>query len=137
MTTFTKTQDYEASASAVWSLIGDFYAVEAWMPGVASVVKDGDKRSRTITMQDGSQLVERLLDDGQRFHRYYFDDPGPLPVRDFTAQVAVTETSPGRSTIEWTGSFDPNPSVTAEEVTTPLLGFIQTCLDQINTLLTA
>ena len=136
MPTFTKTQDYEASASTVWSLIDDFYAVQAWMPGVASVVKDGDRRTRTITMQDGSRLVERLLDEGKRFHRYHFDDPGSLPVRDFTAQIAVLETGPDRSTIEWTGSFELSPNVTAQEVTDPLLGFIQTCLDQINTLLT-
>ncbi|XER99948.1 SRPBCC family protein [Streptomyces sp. S1D4-11] len=35
MTAFELEQQYDAPAAKVWELIGDFYAVERWMPGVA------------------------------------------------------------------------------------------------------
>ena len=135
MTTFSKKQRYSAPASAVWGLIGDFYSVEAWMPGVADTVPDTDRRTRALTMQDGGRLVERLIDEGKWFHHYRFDDPGPVPVVDFTARIAVVEDGPDRSAIEWTGSFEPVPGVPADEAAAAVGGFYQACLDRITTLL--
>ncbi|MFD3451975.1 SRPBCC family protein [Streptomyces sp. NPDC058691] len=137
MTTFTQKQDYEAAASAVWDLIGDFYAVDRWMPGVAATVRDDGRRTRTVTLDDGATLVERLLEEGQRFHHYRFDDPGPVPVRDFKARITVVETGPGRSAIEWTASFDPAPGVPEDAAQAAMSGFYQACLDRVFVLLGA
>ena len=66
---------------------------------------------------------------------YHFDDPGPVPVVDFTARIAVVEDGPDRSAIEWTGSFEPVPGVPADEASAAVGGFYQVCLDRITTLL--
>ncbi|MFF3564611.1 SRPBCC family protein [Streptomyces sp. NPDC002574] len=136
MTTFSKTQHYPAAASAVWDLIGDFYSVD-WMPGVAGAVPDTGLRTRTVTMHDGGRLVERLLDEGKRFHHYCFEDPGPVPVTGFSARIAVVEDGPDRSTVEWTASFEPVPGVPAEQAAGAVGGFYRACLDRIAALLDA
>jgi polyketide cyclase/dehydrase/lipid transport protein len=135
MATFSTKQHYAAPASRVWDLIGDFYSVEAWMPGITVTGIDTDQHTRTLTMEDGGRLVERLLEQGTWFHRYRFDDPGPVPVRDFSARIAVTQGGPDRSTIEWTASFEPAPGVPAEEAAAVLGGFYQACLDRVTGLL--
>jgi carbon monoxide dehydrogenase subunit G len=137
MTTFLKKQHYEAPAFAVWDLIRDFYAVSSWMPGVTEVIRNDERQTRTIVMHDGGRLVERLLEEGQRFHHYRFDDPGPVPVRDFTARIAVLESGPDTSTVEWTGTFEPAPGVRAEDAAAAVGGFYQACLDRIAALLDA
>lgn len=135
MTTFSKKQRYPASASTVWGLIGDFYSVESWMPGIAGTVADTGLRTRTLTLHDGGRLVERLLDEGKRFHHYRFDDPGPLPVRDFSARITVVEEGPDRSAIEWTASFEPVPGVPGDEAAAGVGAFYQACLDRVTGLL--
>ncbi|MFJ3307457.1 SRPBCC family protein [Streptomyces sp. NPDC086549] len=131
MTAFSLNQHYDAPAAKVWDLIGDFYAVEKWMPGVAGVLKDDDQQTRTITMHDGGRLVERLLEEGPLFHHYRFNDPGPVPVRDFTARISVTALDADRSEIGWAARFEPAPGVTEEDAMTALVGFYQACLDRI------
>ncbi|MHA5054852.1 SRPBCC family protein [Streptomyces sp. SD15] len=106
-----------------------------WMPGVAGTVPDTGRQTRTLTMHDGGRLVERLLDEGKWFHHYRFDDPGPIPVADFTALIAVVEDGPDQSTIEWTASFEPVPGVPADEAAAAVGGFYQACLDRITALL--
>ncbi|MDT0462165.1 SRPBCC family protein [Streptomyces gibsoniae] len=131
MTAFSLNQHYDAPAAEVWALIGDFYAVEKWMPGVAGVLKNEDRQTRVITMHDGARLVERLMEEGPLFHHYRFDDPGPVPVRDFTARLTVTALGPDRSEIDWAAEFEPAPGVAEETATTAMAGFYQACLDKV------
>ena len=56
MTAFDLKQHDDAPAAKVWNLIGDFYAVERWMPGVADVLRNDDRQTRTITLHDGREL---------------------------------------------------------------------------------
>jgi len=131
MTAFELEQQYDAPASKVWDLIGDFYAVERWMPGVAGVLRNDDQQTRTITLHGGGVLVERLVEEGPFFHHYRFDDPGPVPVLGFTARLTVTAIGTDRSEIDWVAQFEPAPGVTEEDATTVLAGFYQECLDKI------
>lgn len=131
MTAFDLKQHYDAPAAKVWDLIGDFYAVEKWMPGLIGVLRNDDQQTRTITMPDGGQLVEKLMEEGPLFHHYRFDDPGPVPVRGFTARIAVTAVGTDESEIHWAAQFEPAPGVTEEDATAGLAGFYQACLDKI------
>jgi len=80
-------------------LIGSYYDVQNWMPGVADLLSNDEQRTRTITMQDGGRLVEELLDEGAHFHHYRFTDPGPVAVQDFTARLEVTEIDTDQSEV--------------------------------------
>ncbi|MEV0406652.1 SRPBCC family protein [Actinoallomurus sp. NPDC050550] len=131
MTAFNLKKHYDAPAAKVWDLIGDFYAVDRWMPGVVGVLRNDDQQTRTITMHDGARLVERLVEEGPLFHRYRFDDPGPVPVRDFTARLTVTAVGTDQSELDWAARFEPAPGVTEEDATTALTGFYQACLDKV------
>ncbi|MFI5635645.1 SRPBCC family protein [Streptomyces sp. NPDC051664] len=137
MTNFIKKQQYNVPAAEVWGLVGDFHTVETWMPGIADVVGDDAAQTRTISMHDGGKLVERLLEQGTRFHHYRFDDPGPVPVRDFTARLTVIESGPQQSAIEWTASFEPAPGVSEEDAVAAIGGFYQACLDKVAVVLSA
>lgn len=131
MTAFELKQHYDAPAAKVWDLIGDFYAVERWMPGVAGVLRNDDQQTRTITLHDGGRLVEELVEEGPFFHHYRFDDPGPVPVRGFTARLTVTAVGADHSEIHWAARFEPTPEVTEEDAKSALVGFYKSCLDKI------
>jgi carbon monoxide dehydrogenase subunit G len=131
MTTVVKKQHFSAPAATVWELVGDFFGLTGWMPGVARVDRNGDERTRTVTMHDGAQIVEQLLDEGAYFHHYRFDDPGPVPVRDFTARFTVTSSGPEQSEIEWTATFEPAPGVPEEVVVAGVGGLYQASLENI------
>lgn len=131
MTAFELKQHYDAPAAKVWDLIGDFYAVERWMPGVAGVLRNDDQQTRTITLHDGGSLVEKLVEEGPFFHHYRFDDPGPVPVRGFTARLTVTAVSADHSEIRWAARFEPAPGITEEDAKSALVGFYKSCLGKI------
>ncbi|GAB7101915.1 hypothetical protein JCM4814A_02290 [Streptomyces phaeofaciens JCM 4814] len=131
MATLVKNQQYNASAAQVWDLVGDFYTVDTWIPGIASTVRDDVRKTRTITTHDGARLVERLLDEGPHFHHYHIDDSGTLPLRNVTARLAVTETGPQQSAIDWTVSFDPAIGSTEADAAAFISGFYQACLDRV------
>ncbi|MFJ1609499.1 SRPBCC family protein [Streptomyces sp. NPDC088253] len=82
-------------------------------------------------MLDGARLVEKLVEEGPFFHHYRFDDPGPVPVRAFTARLTVTAVGADHSEIHWAARFEPAPGVTEEDVKSPLVGFYESCLDKI------
>ncbi|MBY8880892.1 SRPBCC family protein [Actinacidiphila acidipaludis] len=131
MNTFAIRQRFDAPAATVWDLIGDFYSVGTWMPGVAGVVADTTAHTRTITMQDGERLVEHLLEEGPRFHAYRFLDPGPVPVAEFQARITVVDAGAGGSEIHWEASFAPVPGVAAEDAAAAVGGFYRACLDKV------
>ena len=103
----------DAPVSRVWSVLGDFHGLAAWVAMIAESSSEGGESVgsiRRLTLVDGRVVGERLVayDDACRCYSYEFSDaPGPFPVRSYRGTVhvlPVTET--GQTFIEWYGQYD-------------------------------
>jgi len=108
MTAVAETVSLSASPDDVWSYIGDFGNVADWHPAVVScdMSEDGADRIRTLTLGDGSRIIERLdaPAGGERSYTYSIVDAGPLPVQDYQSTIDVTGGG-DVTTITWSSEF--------------------------------
>jgi hypothetical protein len=108
-----------ASVDQVWKIVGQFNGLPQWHPMIVkSTLDDGGKR-RTLSLPDGSKIVEdlRAADDGSHTMTYAIVD-SPLPVTDYVSTIRVFPAQDGVGcTVEWSSTFDPtgdeNAAVTA------------------------
>jgi len=109
MPSVNKQAKINASAAKVWAIVGQFDTLGQWLPPVAScdTVGTGIGAVRTITMQDGASVQERLdaHDDKQRTQTYSMIDTGPLPLVDYQSTIAVNAEPDGQSTMTWSSTF--------------------------------
>ncbi|ORE95769.1 hypothetical protein ATO13_02885 [Stappia sp. 22II-S9-Z10] len=98
-----------ADAKAAWAALGDFCGIEAWHPAVTacSMEDHGGTKRRTLTLGDGSTIVEDLVawDDADMAYTYRIIE-SPLPVDNYESTIKVTSTADG-ARVDWTGTFDP------------------------------
>lgn len=88
-----------APPGATWELAGDPVRIQEWFAPVASVTLDGDRR--TVTMANGAELVERLVDRDDAARTYsYVVESGIPGLTSHRATIRVDE-APGGSRVRW------------------------------------
>ncbi len=110
-------------ATAVWALLGDFNGLYRWHPAVVDSQLEGERTQpgslRTLTLADGAKLQEALisLDDTNMHYRYRIT-AGPLPIREYESEIAITDDGNGHCTVSWQSSFQANgvPAGDAEQI---------------------
>jgi len=108
-----------APAAEVWKMVGQFNGLPDWHPMIVKSELEDGGRQRSLSLPDGSRVVEELhdLDDGSHTLTYAIVD-SPLPVMNYTATIKVVPDADGSGcTVEWSGAFDaegdPNQAVNA------------------------
>ncbi len=108
--TISRKSDVNASASAVWSLIGPFCAIKDWLPPVGECIEDGKSpATRVLVTKDGKAAfveTETARNEADRSYSYRFL-ASPLPVSNYRSTIKVTAKEDGTSTISWSGSYTP------------------------------
>lgn len=106
------------AADQVWQTLRDFGGMDKWAFGVASLSLSGMGLGavRTITFNDGAEVVERLesLDDAGRRLSYTILE-STLPVEGYVASLTVRDLGPAGSEVEWFSTFGAK-GATEEEV---------------------
>lgn len=108
-----------ATAEQVWQIVGQFNGLPAWHPMIATSTLDDGGQRRTLSLPDGSKVVEDLHDSDDGIHTMtYAIVDSPLPVKDYVSTIRVIPSQDGVGcTVEWSSSFDPtgeeNAAVTA------------------------
>ncbi|NHU46823.1 SRPBCC family protein [Rhodococcus sp. A14] len=123
-----------ASATEVWALAGNFGNM-SWHPTVTGcTIVDGAAQTpgaiREIHLQDGSRILERLveLDHQGRSFTYSFVGTPPIPVSASRTSVTVTALPAGphaRTRVAWHGEFevaDDAARATVEHVNCQIVG---------------
>lgn len=115
MATVREETELGATADEAWKLVGDFVGfLEAMGLPVES---DGDGIGAVRTISSGPEpVVERLEerdDDAKRI--VYSIVSGPLPVVNYRSTMQLAVAGDDRSTLTWTGTFEPAPGVTEEK----------------------
>jgi hypothetical protein len=103
-----KTETFGVSASELWSTVRDFAGIGNIMKGIEVTTKgEGPGAERTIAMQGGAEIVERLetLDDDEMRLQYSIIG-GPLPLSDYLSTMQVREAGAG-SELDRSGTFEP------------------------------
>lgn len=102
----------------LWDLIGDFGDTGKWSgrPPEACVQEgEGIGALRTLTLEDGRQIVDRLDAQGPYFCSYSIVR-APLPVSAYRATMRVAAIDASSSQLTWHGEFEPIGMSDAEAV---------------------
>jgi mxaD protein len=97
--------------AVVWKLIGEFNALDIWLPPVqASTLRGAGTAPGAIRVLDlggGASVTEELLDYDSARHRYtYAFVASPLPVKHYVATIGLSAAATGRTLIKWHSTFD-------------------------------
>lgn len=99
----------EAERKALWDQFGGWCAIAEWHPAVKSCEesKEGDTEFRTLTLQDGGVIKEKLVDRRGTSYQYEIVE-SPLPVKNYTAQFSVTpdDDDLDEVNIVWAATYD-------------------------------
>ena len=102
----------------LWQRIGNFASVGEWHPMLSRVECEGEGAgaTRSVTGQDRSQQVERLLEvrPEQRRHTYRLEQT-TLPVSNYVAEFRVDPDAAGSRAV-WSATFDAAAGREAEAV---------------------
>jgi len=91
--------------SAVWALVGDYNGLYRWHPAVTT--SERNDKTRLLTLGNGAQITETLLDLDNAQHSYrYAIEQSPLPVADYESTIQVSSDGKGGSTVTWSSSFN-------------------------------
>lgn len=99
-----------AETTALWGRFGGWCAIAEWHPAVKSCVesKEGDAAFRTLTLQDGGVIKEKLLETNGASYRYAIVE-SPLPVKNYEAALSVVpdDDDLDEVNIVWAATYDP------------------------------
>lgn len=93
----------------LWERFGGWCAIAEWHPAVKTCeeVKDGDDVYRTLTLQDGGVIKEKLVDSSPLSYRYAIIE-SPLPVQNYEAQFSIVpdDDDLDEVNIVWAATYD-------------------------------
>jgi len=103
------TSSYPVSPETIWKMIGGFNSMPEWHPLVAKcdIETEGNTTLRRLHLVGGGTVLEKLErsdEDGQSYS--YTIVESPLPVKNYSATIKVSETEGGGCSIEWSSEFE-------------------------------
>ena len=127
----------KAERDRLWAKFGGWCAIKDWHPAITNCVEstEGDAKIRTLTLEGGGTIKEKLLDVKPNFYRYEILE-SPLPVKNYQAQFALTPDDDDEDEINfaWSAVFDPADGKTDVEARGVIDGIFKAGLDKIKTM---
>ncbi|MBW2591968.1 MAG: SRPBCC family protein [Deltaproteobacteria bacterium] len=97
-----------AAAEQVWRTVSDFNGLDKFVGAVASssVNGTGIGAERTLSLQDGGRIVEKLvrLDNDTRTLQYSIVS-SPLPVKNYISKITIKKLGRSQCEITWSSTF--------------------------------
>jgi hypothetical protein len=119
MTEVSISADFDQPAETVWAVVGDFCAVNRWLPGIERVeAEDGGLRRRIILPDGNTVLEQEVARDDAAMRLTYIVIESPMPFTDYRSTMAVERTGTG-CTVRWSASLVP---LAAEDKVVRLVG---------------
>ncbi len=101
----------DRSPDTVWKLIGDFNALDVWLPPVlaSKVEGQGSKPGaiRVLDLGNNASVTEKLVTYNKVTHSYtYAFIKSPLPVKNYVATIQLESAPDGKTLLKWSSTFD-------------------------------
>lgn len=117
---------FETEAEKVWEVIKDFNGLPKFLKVVAHSRTSGVGIGsiRTLTLQDGSMVMEKLesIEDAPTRELTYSIVTSQLPVDDYRSTMRIFEVNDNKCMLSWTSTFNPKNVVTESEATSIIKG---------------
>ena len=123
MSTATAELAMNATPDAVWALVGDFFGIGAWMPGIETCEEDGD--DRLIGMM-GMTIREHLVNRDEDAKALTYSITDGAPVESHEATITVHDAD-GGSRVTW------EVTATPDDMANLMQGLYQQALDALKT----
>ena len=110
MLTVTAEHVFALPIDELWAIIGDFGQTGKWTgrPPEACVQQgEGIGALRTLTLQDGREIVDRLEAQTDTSYSYSIVTAS-LPYKSYRATMSVEACDAGNTRFRWVGEFEPN-----------------------------
>ena len=136
MTKVSMTAQIAADPAKVWTMLGRFDGLDAWMPSIASCegTGSGPGAKRTLTMGDGASVIEELVSVDESARRYSYKIlEAPIPIKNYLSTLSVTGEGSG-SGVSWACEFEADGASEADMVAM-LVDLYQDSLDNAKKLL--
>ncbi|HKL19355.1 MAG TPA: SRPBCC family protein [Halalkalibaculum sp.] len=98
----------EADAEKVWELAGDFSRLDSFVEAIADCSSDGKESGaiRTLTLQDGSKVKEKLQSINHENHTLnYSIVESEMPIKNYVGTMQVKDLGNNRSEFTWSSEF--------------------------------
>lgn len=103
-------KNVKAEGAKIWERFGGWCAISDWHPAVAKceASTEGDDLFRTLTLQDGGVIKEKLVGKTDTSYKYAIIE-SPLPVKNYEAQFSLTPDDDDLDEVNlvWAATFDP------------------------------
>ncbi len=137
--------EVNAPPEKVWEIISEFCAIKDWHPRVTACESDNGTEPdsiRTITLDNGEQIMEQLVKILHEQHKFQYMMVEPngnaFPINTHGCTISVTASDNGGSIVQWKGAFyrifpgpNPPPDQTNEAGIEALTGFYKSGLENI------
>lgn len=133
----TQSIEIKAAPEKVWDLAGDFGGIHRWHPAAKSTdITKGDKdktgAERTITLQDGGKIMERLTArNAKRMTYSYVILEGVLPVSNYRSTMTLTKAGKDTTKVKWTSTFTAKKGATDKAAVEAITGVYKGGLDNL------
>jgi Polyketide cyclase / dehydrase and lipid transport len=126
----------DAEKNDLWAKFGGWCQIAEWHPAIKSCVesKEGDASFRTLTLQDGGIIKEKLLETNGTSYRYAIIE-SPLPVKNYEAAFSVTPDDDDLDEVNvvWAATYDPADGKEAAEARKTIDGIFKDGIESIKT----
>jgi mxaD protein len=125
----------DRAPTTVWKLLGEFNALDIWLPPVQASTFSGDASKpgaiRVLDLGNRTTVTEELVaySDTERAYSYKFLE-SPLPVKNYVATLQVRAAPGGKSQIQWRSTFEA-AGVSDEKAREAILGIYDAGLTKI------
>jgi uncharacterized protein YndB with AHSA1/START domain len=138
--TVSQTVDIQAPPAKVWKIIGDFNALAAWHPAIASSPADhgndiGSVRTLTLKAEGNPHFTEKLTKYSAADFTYSYDitpTQKVIPVVGYHSTITVTKTDTG-STVTWNADFFAGSATNDKGAIDVITGIFRQGLDNLKT----
>ena len=117
MATVAIRDELVAPIDRVWACFADFGDLSAWAPGRSRVPVEGRGVGAVRTVEgDGGRPVRERLEayDPTRYTFTYAMVESPFPFTNYVATVRLHDLGGGRTSIDWSSTFEPRGLPTAQ-----------------------
>ncbi len=126
----------DAEKNDLWAKFGGWCAIAEWHPAIKSceATKEGDTEFRTLTLQDGGKIKEKLLETNGTSYRYAIIE-SPLPVKNYEAAFSVTPDDDDLDEVNvvWAATYDPADGKDDKEARKTIDGIFKDGIESIKT----